>query len=92
MSLMAKVRPVFPEMPVKGLFRLIRQPIYLAFALTLWTVPVWTPDQLVLALCYSTYCVLAPRLKEGRFAGRYGEHFVHYRAAVPYMLPRRRRN
>lgn len=92
MSLMAKVRPVFPEMPVKGLFRLIRQPIYLAFALTLWTVPVWTPDQLVLALCYTSYCVMAPRLKEGRFAKRYGDRFVHYRAAVPYMLPRRRRN
>lgn len=91
MSLMAKVRPVFPGMPVKGLFRLIRQPIYLAFALTLWTVPVWTPDQLVVALCYTGYCVVAPRLKEGRFARRYGEHFARYRAAVPYMLPRRRR-
>ena len=91
MSLMAKVRPVFPGMPVKGLFRVIRQPIYLAFALTLWTVPVWTPDQLALALCYTCYCVLAPRLKEGRFARRYGEHFGRYRAAVPYMLPGRRR-
>lgn len=92
MSLMAKVRPVFPGMPVAGLFRIIRQPIYLAFALTLWTVPVWTPDQLVLALCYTSYCVLAPRLKEGRFARRYGGHFARYRAKVPYMLPRRRRS
>jgi hypothetical protein len=49
MSLMARIRPVFPDMPTRGLFRLIRQPIYVAFALTLWTVPVWTPDQLALA-------------------------------------------
>ena len=49
MSLLARIRPVFPDMPTQGLFRLIRQPIYVAFALTLWTVPVWTPDQLVLA-------------------------------------------
>ena len=32
-------RPVFPPMPETGLFRLIRQPIYVSFALTLWLVP-----------------------------------------------------
>ena len=42
MSLMQNKRPVYPGMPQLGLFRLIRQPIYAAFALTLWTVPVWT--------------------------------------------------
>lgn len=88
MSLIARVRPVFPDMPTEGLFRLIRQPIYVAFALTLWTVPVWTPDQLALALAYSAYCLLAPRLKERRFAARYGDRFLRYRAAVPYALPR----
>lgn len=87
MSLMARIRPRFPDMPTLGLFRVIRQPIYVAFALTLWTVPVWTPDQLALALCYTAYCLLAPRLKERRFAARYGARFARYRAAVPYALP-----
>ena len=32
-------KPVSPPMPRHGLFRLCRQPIYVAFALTLWTVP-----------------------------------------------------
>ncbi len=91
MSLLARIRPVFPDMPTRGLFRLIRQPIYVAFALTLWTVPVWTPDQLVLALCFTAYCLLAPRLKERRFAARYGDRFDRYRAKVPYVLPRRRK-
>jgi protein-S-isoprenylcysteine O-methyltransferase Ste14 len=88
MSLMARVRPAFPDMPTEGLFRIIRQPIYVAFALTLWTVPVWTPDQLALAFSYTAYCLLAPRLKERRFAARYGERFHRYRADVPYALPR----
>ena len=88
MSLLARIRPVFPEMPTSGLFRLIRQPIYVAFALTLWTPPVWTPDQLVLASAFTAYCLLAPRLKERRFAARYGARFDRYRAAVPYILPR----
>jgi methanethiol S-methyltransferase len=89
MSLMAKIKPMFPDMPTQGLFAMIRQPIYVAFALTLWTVPIWTPDQLVLAICFTAYCVLAPRLKERRFAIRYGARFEAYRDAVPYMLPKR---
>lgn len=88
LSLMARIRPVFPDMPTDGLFRHIRQPIYVAFALTLWTVPVWTPDQLALAVAYTAYCLLAPRLKERRFAARYGARFGRYRAAVPYVVPR----
>ena len=88
MSLLARIRPVFPDMPTQGLFRLIRQPIYVAFALTLWTVPVWTPDQLVLAVSFTAYCLIAPRLKERRFAARYGDRFTRYQADVPYMLPR----
>ncbi|MEO6299413.1 MAG: isoprenylcysteine carboxylmethyltransferase family protein [Paracoccaceae bacterium] len=88
MSLLARIRPVFPDMPSAGLFRLIRQPIYLAFAMTLWMPPVWTPDQLTLAVCLTAYCLLAPRLKERRFATRYGAQFDHYRATVPYALPR----
>ncbi len=88
MSLMARIRPVFPDMPTGGLFRVIRQPIYVAFALTLWTVPVWTPDQLALAISYTAYCLMAPRLKERRFVKRYGARFETYRDAVPYALPR----
>jgi protein-S-isoprenylcysteine O-methyltransferase Ste14 len=87
MSLWAKVKPEFPDMPTLGLFRVIRQPIYVAFALTLWTVPVWTPDQLALAVSLTAYCLLAPRLKERRFSARYGERFERYRRSVPYALP-----
>jgi protein-S-isoprenylcysteine O-methyltransferase Ste14 len=92
MSLMARIRPKFPDMPTRGLFRVIRQPIYVAFALTLWTVPVWTPDQLALAISYTAYCLVAPRLKERRFAARYGQRFERYRARVPYVLPNGRRH
>jgi len=87
MSLMAKIKPVFPDMPTGGLFRVIRQPIYVAFALTLWTVPVWTPDQLAVAIVLTAYCLGAPILKERRFTARYGDRFVAYKARVPYAMP-----
>jgi hypothetical protein len=41
-----KVPPCYAPMPQRGLFRFCRQPIYVAFAMTLWTVPTWTPDSL----------------------------------------------
>ncbi|WP_273510493.1 methyltransferase family protein [Phreatobacter oligotrophus] len=88
MSLLANRRPLYPDMPTGGLFRFIRQPIYVAFALTLWTVPIWTPDQFVIAVTYTLYCLLAPKLKERRFAARYGARFEAYRSSVPYALPR----
>jgi methanethiol S-methyltransferase len=88
LSLLQNVRPVFPDMPTTGLFRVIRQPIYVGFILTLWTVPVWTPDQLVLAISFTAYCLLAPLRKERRFAELYGQRFAAYRASVPYAVPR----
>lgn len=87
MSLLQNIKPQFPGMPTTGLFRVIRQPIYVAFALTLWTVPVWTPDQLALALTLTAYCLAAPKLKERRFEKRYGARFHAYRRKVPYAIP-----
>lgn len=79
--------PVYPPMPQSGLFRLTRQPIYVSFTLAVWTVPTWTPDQLVVALTLSLYCLLGPLLKEARFARIYGPAFASYRERVPYWLP-----
>ena len=87
MSLAQDKKPVFPDMPTRGLFSIIRQPIYVSFALTLWTVPVWTPDQLALAMIFTAYCLFAPKFKEARFEKRYGAKFRAYRARVPYAFP-----
>lgn len=79
--------PQFPDMPTGGLYRVTRQPIYLGFALTLWTMPIWSLDQLILAVAWTAYCVLAPLHKERRFTAIYGDRFRAYQARVPYWLP-----
>ncbi|MEM1021026.1 MAG: isoprenylcysteine carboxylmethyltransferase family protein, partial [Pseudomonadota bacterium] len=78
LSMLQNIKPRFPDMPSTGLFRLIRQPIYVAFALTLWTVPLWTPDQLAVAVTLTFYCLAAPLRKERRLEARYGERFKAY--------------
>jgi methanethiol S-methyltransferase len=79
--------PRYPGLPTRGLFRACRQPIYLGFALTLWTGPLCTVDRLVLAVPWTAYCVFGPRLKERRFARWHGAAWSEYRARTPYMLP-----
>ena len=78
-------RPAYPPMPTRGLFRICRQPIYVSFAITLWTVPVWTPDQFVLAVVLSAYCLAGPLLKEARFTRMFGSEFEAYRARHPVL-------
>ena len=77
----------YPPMPRSGLFRICRQPIYLAFTLTVWSVPTWTPDQLVIALGLTLYCLIGPLFKEARFSRRFKDEFARYRETVPYWLP-----
>ncbi|MEM8792371.1 MAG: isoprenylcysteine carboxylmethyltransferase family protein [Pseudomonadota bacterium] len=88
MSMLQKIKPNYPPMPTSGLFAIIRQPIYLSFALTLWTVPVWTPDQLMVAVSLTAYCLIGPLLKERRFVELFGDRFERYKKQTPYMVPR----
>ena len=88
MSLARGKKVVFPDMPETGLFKYVRQPIYVSFALVLWTVAVWKPDQLILAASYTAYCIFAPRFKEQRFTKIYKDRFRAYQARVPYWIPR----
>lgn len=77
----------YGDFPQHGLFKFIRHPVYLGFALVLWTAPIHTLDGVVLATLWTVYCVAGPLLKESRFRAWYGERYARYRDAVPYMLP-----
>jgi ubiquinone biosynthesis O-methyltransferase len=86
-AVLRNTRPIFPPMPTGGLFRICRQPIYMAFTITLWTVPTWTPDQFALAVVLTSYCLTGPLLKEARFLRLFGREFEDYRTRHPYWLP-----
>ena len=86
-ALLRNRTPVYPKLPEGGLFRLSRQPIYVTFTLTVWTVPTWTPDQFVVAVTLTLYCLIGPLFKEDRFRRIYGTAFDAYAGRVPYWLP-----
>jgi protein-S-isoprenylcysteine O-methyltransferase Ste14 len=80
--------PAYPRFAPRGLFRFTRQPIYLAFALTLWTAPVLNADRLMLAVAWTLYCAIGPLHKERRLIARDPDGYCRYRSIVPYWLPR----
>ena len=86
-SMFLSEKPKFPPMPINGLFKLIRQPIYFSFCIVLWTSPTMTIDLFFLALFYSLYCFFSPLLKEKRFTKLYGEAFLRYKKNTPYFFP-----
>ena len=77
----------YPDMPTSWLFAVIRQPIYVSFALTTWATPTWSPDQLMLAISLTAYCLIGPLFKEARFKTLYGDRFKAYTEQVPYWFP-----
>ncbi|MEZ5962940.1 MAG: isoprenylcysteine carboxylmethyltransferase family protein [Planctomycetota bacterium] len=79
--------PRYPSFATRGTFAYCRQPIYLAFALILWTAPDWTVDRIALAGAWTTYCVLGPLLKERRYERRHGDAYRAYQRRVAYFLP-----
>lgn len=80
--------PRFAPFPSQGLFRFTRQPVYVAFTLTLWTAPVLTTDRLVLAIVWTLYCLVGPLHKERRLLAREPERYLRFQSTVPYWLPR----
>lgn len=78
----------YPSFADHGLYKSCRHPIYLSFALILWTGPEWTVDHLVIASTWTAYCVIGPLFKERRYLRWYGEKFARYRARTPYFFPR----
>lgn len=71
----------------KGVYRHVRQPIYISFALLLWLTSAWTPDQFVLAVAWTGYCVVGSALKERRFLRYFGDAFRRYQSTVPFWIP-----
>lgn len=84
--------PAYPPLPVKRrLHSRVRQPIYIAFTLILWTSPEWSWDKTALVLLWSAYCVIGAAIKERRYLRYFGETFRAYQASVPFWFPFRRR-
>ncbi len=75
----------------RGLYRLVRHPLYTAGLLFIWLAPVMTLNLLVINLSASLYLILGALFEERKLRREFGETYRAYQAATPMLLPRLKR-
>jgi protein-S-isoprenylcysteine O-methyltransferase Ste14 len=80
--------PLSPErLATRGVYRLVRHPLYLFSAIALWASPVMTEALLGFALGATTYFVVGSILEERKMARVFGLDYLAYQNTVPWLIP-----
>jgi methanethiol S-methyltransferase len=77
-----------PPFLVRGLYRLVRHPIYTGWLLLFWCTPEMRTGQLMLAAGMTAYVLVAIRLEERDLVAEHGQRYRAYRRVVPALVPR----
>ncbi|MDD2897978.1 MAG: isoprenylcysteine carboxylmethyltransferase family protein [Desulfuromonadaceae bacterium] len=73
---------------VSGCYRIVRHPLYLFSLLFLISNPVITVRWLLLTMVSAVYILVGARLEEKRLLVEYGDAYLTYQRAVPFLIPR----
>ena len=80
--------PLPPErLATRGVYRLVRHPLYLFSAIALWASPVMMESFLGFAVGVTIYFVLGSMLEERKMARAFGADYLAYRKRVPWLIP-----
>ncbi len=61
-----------------GVYRRLRDPIFIGFAFGIWSVPSMTLGHLLLAVGMSTYLIVGVTFERRDLVAKYGEHYTAY--------------
>ena len=75
------------RLATRGVYRLVRHPLYLFSMLALWASPVMMESQLGFTLGATIYFVVGSILEERKMALAFGAAYVDYRNTVPRLIP-----
>jgi protein-S-isoprenylcysteine O-methyltransferase Ste14 len=67
----------------RGIYHLLRHPVYLSLLVIVWSTPVLTADRLLLNLVWTGYIFVGSYLKDERLAFYLGDLYRRYQARVP---------
>lgn len=73
---------------IPGLYRWVRHPLYIGWALSFWATPTMTLGHLLFATSLTVYMVLASKVEERDLVKYYGRQYEDYQRQVPAFLPR----
>ena len=72
---------------VRGAYRLVRHPLYLAVLVLFWSCPDVTLDRLLFNLLWTAWIVVGTLLEEADLVAEFGEAYRAYRRTVPMLVP-----
>lgn len=80
-----------PVLVVRGAYRLVRHPLYLAVLALIWSSPDVTVDRLLFQALWSAWILLGAHLEEKDLAQQLGEPYRAYCRQTPMIIPWPRR-
>ena len=81
--------PIAMPFIVRGPFRWIRHPLYLAMLLMIWSCPHVSIDRFLFNILWTVWIVVAILLEERDLVDGFGENYLDYQRKVPMLLPTR---
>lgn len=80
--------PLPPEpLQEKGMYALVRHPLYFFSLLAIWPMPTMTLNTLLFNLGATAYFIIGSRVEERRLERIHGEAYRAYRQRVPWLIP-----
>jgi protein-S-isoprenylcysteine O-methyltransferase Ste14 len=75
------------DFAVRGAYRLVRHPLYLAIIVLLWSQPDLTADRLLLDALWTAWIVVGAMLEEADLVAELGDSYRAYQRTVPMLFP-----
>ncbi|MEW6071994.1 MAG: isoprenylcysteine carboxylmethyltransferase family protein [Planctomycetota bacterium] len=86
-GLLRGAAPRPPVLVVRGPYRFVRHPLYLASLLVIWAGPELSADRLLLDILFTGWILVGAKLEERDLEDELGDAYRRYREAVPMLLP-----
>lgn len=77
-----------PRLTTRGLYRLVRHPLYLFSILILWLTPTMSANGLALNIGATLYFIFGAKLEEKKLLQEFGEEYAAYQRRAPFLFPR----